>query len=491
MSSNVAEKAENLSTDLLIIGGGGAGLAAAVTAAENGVKDITILEARPVAGGNAVFPEGIFAADSPVQKRQGIQAGRDDIFKMAMSYAHWKINPRLLRALINKSGDTIGWLEQKGVEFENVAPVYPGSVPLTFHVTKGPGSTGAAVVRVLLRNCAGLGVRFLYQTRAQKLITDRHGNVTGVLAKTGGREVSIKAKTTILATGGFSGNRRLIKKYLPSYDHAQINHSGMLRRGDGIRLAAAVGAATEDMLALEILAPFIEPVYLSSLVMRPDTIWVNRRGERFADEAVVFHFTEAANILYRQPERIAYTIMDENVKQAILQDVRSRRLPRVTHMGFELWVQKLNQELQSQAAQGKVKVSDSMADIGQWLGAAPGALESTVARYNSFCRECYDADFVKDQKYLSPVSSPPYYAIKCCIDCVATHGGTRVNQRMEVLNRQDNVIAGLFAAGVEIGGTEADTYNTYYPGHSFGFTINSGRIAGEFAAGYISGHKQG
>jgi len=89
---------------------------------------------------------------------------------------------------------------------------------------------------------------------------------------------------------------------------------------------------------------------------------------------------------------------------------------------------------------------------------------------------------------LLPVSGPPYYAIRCCIDCVATHGGTRVNQRMEVLNRQDNVIAGLYAAGVEIGGTEADTYNTHYPGHSFGFTINSGRIAGESAAGYISGN---
>ena len=97
----------------------------------------------------------------------------------------------------------------------------------------------------------------------------------------------------------------------------------------------------------------------------------------------------------------------------------------------------------------------------------------------------YDEDFIKEKKYLLPLHTPPYYAIKCCVDCVATHGGVKVSQYLEVLDHQDNPIPGLYAAGVEIGGTESDTYNVGYPGHSFGFTINSGRIAGESAAKYI------
>ena len=96
-----------------------------------------------------MFPDGIFAAESPVQKRLGLDVRKDDIFKKAMDYAHWKINPRLIRALVNKSGDTIRWLEEKGVEFEKVSPIYPSNVPLTFHVTRGSGKTGAAVVRAI------------------------------------------------------------------------------------------------------------------------------------------------------------------------------------------------------------------------------------------------------------------------------------------------------------------------------------------------------
>ena len=90
----------------------------------------------------------------------------------------------------------------------------------------------------------------------------------------------------------------------------------------------------------------------------------------------------------------------------------------------------------------------------------------------------------KDRKYLVPLRTPPYYAIKCGVDFIATHGGITVNQHMEVLNQQDSPIGGLYAAGVEIGGADSDTYNLITSGHSFGFAVNSGRIAGENAAGY-------
>ena len=202
---------ENLKANILIIGGGGAGLAAAVAAAEKGVKEILILEERQVPGGNAVFPEGIFAADSPVQKRMGIVCRSDDIFKKAMEYSHWRINPRLIRYLINKSGDTIRWLEEKGVEFEKIAPIYPNNEPSTFHVVKGSERTGAAVIRRLLKKSEELGVKILCQTKAKRLLTDQNGRVNGVLAELNNNEIRIIGQSVILATGGFTGNTELIK----------------------------------------------------------------------------------------------------------------------------------------------------------------------------------------------------------------------------------------------------------------------------------------
>ena len=142
-----------LSADVLIIGGGGAGLAAAVAAAEAEANKVIVLEAGHQPGGNAVFPEGIFAAESRVQKRLAIDARSDEMFKVAMSYSHWKINPRLVRALLEKSGDTIQWLEGKGVEFSDIIRHYPNQAPCTFHVVRPPARTGSAVVKALRESC--------------------------------------------------------------------------------------------------------------------------------------------------------------------------------------------------------------------------------------------------------------------------------------------------------------------------------------------------
>jgi fumarate reductase flavoprotein subunit len=477
---------ENLQTDIVIVGGGGAGLAAAVAAAEKGIKKILILEERCVPCGNAVFPDGIFAADSPVQKRLGVVCRKDDIFKKAMEYAHWRINPRLVRALVNKSGDTIRWLEEKGVEFERIAPIYPNDKPWTFHVAKGQGKTGAAVVRALLKKSKELGVQIFYQIKGKELIINKNGNVIGVIAEAKNREIRIVAKSVILATGGFTGNIELLKKYLPNYNHDEINHTGMLRMGDGLQMATKIGAAIEDMFSLEILGPFIEPKYLFFIVMRPEMIWINKRGERFADEAISALFTEAANSIYRQPGKISYTILDEKLKNGFIQDMLIKHKPWATLGSHEVWAKRVNDELQSQVARGKIKISDSLDEIAMWMGSSPEILKTTLDKYNDFCEKGYDEDFIKNKNYLLPIVTPPYYAIQCCIDCVATHGGIKINHHMEVLDHKDNPICGLYAAGVDVGGTESETYNVNYPGHSFGFTVNTGRIAGESAAEYAA-----
>ncbi len=124
----MATKTENLKAEIAIVGGGGAGMAAALAAAEKGCKSIVVLEKAGSPAGSTSMAHDIFGAESPVQKRMGVDARRDDLFKIAMEWAHWsRVNPRLVRAFIDRSGDTIGWLEKKGVEF-TIAQFFPGQV---------------------------------------------------------------------------------------------------------------------------------------------------------------------------------------------------------------------------------------------------------------------------------------------------------------------------------------------------------------------------
>ena len=199
---------KTLETQIVICGGGGAGLAAAVAAAEKGAK-VILLEKRRTLGGNSALAVGLFGAESPTQKRMRIDARRDDLFKRAMSFACWTINPRLVRAFIDKSGDTIGWLEEKGLDFD-VWPLWIGQYPMTWHCPKGYGTE---IIKVLAENSEELGVRLLRDTVAKEILIRENKVVDGVLATQKGEEIRIKARSVIIATGGYGGNKELLRKY--------------------------------------------------------------------------------------------------------------------------------------------------------------------------------------------------------------------------------------------------------------------------------------
>ena len=471
--------------ELVVIGAGGAGLAAGLAAAENGVKNIIILEARPVPGGNAVNAMGMFAAESRVQTSFGVDARKDDLFKKAMSYAHWKTNPRLVRALVDLSGDTIQWLEEHGQRFERIKAVYPNQVPLVSHMTGGPGKTGANVVRSLMKSCEKMGVNFLYKTKATHLITGENGAVTGVLGLDGEKEIRFHTKSVVIATGGFLGNKELLSRFFPSYNQEEFHYSGLPHNGDGLRMATEIGAATEGLAVLEMEGPaFPWSPFLSVISKRPNTIWVNKRGERFTDETVIFLFPESANSLYRQPKRVSYTLFDENIKWNLFKAELTPFEKLV--VGEGLWHEKAEKDLRLQAEKGRAKISESLEGIAEWIGANPNILQAEINEYNIACDQGHDAIFAKDRRYLHPLRKPPYYAIQCCLNLLTTHGGIKINHRMEVLDTEDNPIAGLYAAGNETGTTDSDTYDVNLAGHSFGFAINSGRIAGNNAAEFIA-----
>jgi fumarate reductase flavoprotein subunit len=471
---------EMIETEIAVIGGGGAGLAAAVAAAEKG-KDVVVLEKRPVLGGNSALAEGLLAAESPAQKRMNIEAPRDELFRIAMDYAHWKLNGRIVRAFIDKSGDTIQWLEDKGLYFDWIPRYPPDQKILTWHCLR---NRGKELINVLVRDCETLGVRLLLETPVKKLLTGEKGHVTGVVAATKTNELRIRAGSVIIATGGYGGNKRLLRKYNPYYNE-NIVLKGIPHMGDGLLMAMEVGSATEGLGLIHFSGhtPHSASDDLMVASDEPNTIWVNRRGERFTDESTGFNRFVSVNAVLRQPGSLSYTLFDEMITRNIIEKGVIKGVGCIVVPGTKLTG--LKKSLESGEEKGNVKISRSWAEIAAWIGIKPETLKKTIEEYNICCEQGHDTIFTKDKKYLEALRTPPYYALKCYPRFLGTIGGIKINHHMEVLNQKEDPIPGLFAAGVDTGGWEADNYNAILSGTTFGFAINSGRIAGENAADHV------
>ena len=498
MKSNTGHEVSN--ADLIICGGGGAGLAAAVAAAENGIKKVFLFEKRGEVGGNTAFAFNFFGINSPAQKRAGINTTVDEYFTASMDWSHWRTNPKITRAFAEKSGGTIQWLEDKGLRFVS-NPLYIDQKLIVSHRTD---VNGAGIIAALNQQCKKLGVRVMLNTAAKKLILDSSGAVSGLKYDSAGSEFTVKTRAVIIATGGYGANRDLLKKYFPDFkDDTQCG--GLPHTGDGLLMALDAGAAMEGMgfilgggglpgplpsVVVKVGAePDVFDLPLVVLASEPEVVWVNNRGERFADETLGSFHPVASLATKRQPDRDAFTIMDQNtvdnlMKRGLLHGYLNGHRKGVKLVG-------LADGLKKKVEEGWVKISDSWSDIGEWIGAKSGALESTINEYNAACDRGCDPVYAKERKYLIPLKTAPYYVIRnrpvgdkrdFFLD---TFGGIRINERMEVLEKHDNPVPGLYAAGVVTGGWEAVWKDSMLSGNGASFAINSGRIAAENAAAFL------
>jgi fumarate reductase flavoprotein subunit len=455
---------------LVVIGGGGAGLSTALTAAEMGASDIIVVEKRRIPGGNTALAGGLFACESPVQAREKIIANKNILFKKAMDWAHWsRIDPNILRAFLEKSGDTIRWLEEKGLEF-NLISLYPDQQPPVQHNPKG---NGARLIKVLAQNCRDRGVQMLLQSSCRKINRGKNGKITGVLVAKDDEEIEIKTGCVIIATGGFAGNHELLKKYFPSY-YDGMALSGLPLQGDGLFLVAEAGAAIEDYATMLKEGPRFDLHKWPLMIFErdPSTLWVNKEGERFIDETTGSHVFESVNAMLRQPGKVSYALFDTTIRKT-----------------FQEKMPGLEKALQVEADKGRVKIAGSWDEMARWIGAEPEVLKETISRYNAFSRQGNDKDFAKERKYLRPLDTAPYYAIKGLAVMLDTIGGIRINERMEVMDKENNPIPGLYAAGVATSGWESEIYCSALSASAFGFAINSGRIAGENVVRFTSNSK--
>ncbi|MBW1902187.1 MAG: FAD-dependent oxidoreductase [Deltaproteobacteria bacterium] len=471
----------NRVADVVAIGGGGAGLAAAITAASGGVS-VIVIERMAGVGGSTTFAEGMFAAESSMQFRKNIILTKDDVFKRHMEATNWRANPHLVRAFIDKSANTIEWLQDLGVEFIEPAALYPGG-PRTWHTIKG---YGAAMVKVLLKKAKENKVQIITKTTAKKLITEE-GRVTGLIAEDrDGNTIRASAKAVVITDGGFANNKEMLEKYTNAGpDLLPMGNEGKM--GEGIQMAWEAGAAAEGTDVLQLITPVVRTekglTHLAATLTQP-YLWINKMGKRFCDEGI-FQFPFVGNAQANQKDQIMFHIFDENTKNYMKEHGidcgMGMYVPTTTKL------EEIDADLKRGNGDGEVFMANSIEELAANIHVDGKVLVATIDEYNKFCDQGHDDLFAKDPKYLQPVRTPRFYAVRGFPSFTGTLGGIKINHRTEVLNKDFEVIPGLYAAGNCAGGMYGDSYDSASAGTALGFAINSGRMAGESALAYISG----
>ena len=478
-----------MEADVIVVGGGAAGLAAAIAAAEQGAE-VIVFEKANTTGGCANMAMGLLGVETKLQKDRLIDCTRESAFQKFMDYTHWRSDARLVKSYLDKSAETIEWLQNMGVKFALPSKYFPGS-EATWHIvqpkTGAPGLRAAAtMIKAMTDRAEELGVTICLESPVQQLIKE-DGEVTGVIVKDGEGEISAYGSAVIIATGGFGDSPEFIRKYT-DYEWGRDLFSYRIPglTGDGISMAWEAGAAKDHMdMELVFFAPNTGGYAPIELPFRQPNLFVNLDGQRFYDEAVVENPVFSVNAIARQKERIVFSIIDD----AILQQYEKNGLDLVNVVTSNISMDDFKQEMHEMIKNGNdvLFIADSIEELAEKTGIDKEGLAKTIADYNECCK-FRDTLFNKNPKYLKPINGPKYYALKFAPSAYGSIGGIRINYKTEVVDTKNQVIPGLYAAGTDANSICNPDYVFILPGNSLGFAVNSGRMAGENAIRFIKEH---
>ena len=489
---------EKITTDLAIVAAGPAGLCAAVAAAEAGVE-VVVFEKSSIAGGTANMGMGPFGVESNLQKRTMGTLRKEEAFKRFMDYVHWQSDAQLIHDYIWNSGSTINWLEDMGVRFAGAMKNFPAS-EATWHVVmpddgSRPGARSASAMnRVLFERAQELGVKFYFNAPVQKLTGEKGKKVTGFIAKgEDGTEYEVSAIAVIIATGGFGTNPEMVKEYCDytlNEDMFDFMVPGIV--GDGIKMAWEMGAGKGRMEMERIVG---NPLPGANLGKYPEAflfgnagaVAVNKLGERCCDESILQNTGVAGNIIDFQPYRTMYRILTSDV----VKHYRRNGIDFPTEVFHFDATENFEENIVQTAAEHPtiVYVADSPEELAEKIGLPVDTFVATVERYNEQCAQNYDDDFCKDRSYLVPLTGKKWYALRQNPGAYGSLGGIKINHKLEVITEDYQPIEGLFGAGSDVNSLYNGTYYFYFPGNTMGFAVNSGRMAGNYAADFILDRK--
>ena len=493
-----------IDTDIVIVGAGGAGMTAAIAAANEG-RDVVIVESQAMVGGNSVRATGgMNAAKTPAQDENEFNeaAGVEKTLETAASewadnetitalantvaeqWAAYQANPEgyfdsvelmeldtligghgindpaLVEALCSNSADAIDWLAEQGIELTSVSSFGGASVKRIHRPVDSEGKTisvGSYMIPLLQSKCEELGVEILLNTTANKILTDADGAAVGIEATDkNGAAVTVNAKAVILATGGFGANLDMVVEYKPDLaGFMTTNAPGA--QGQGIDMAVAIGAGTVDMDQIQI-HPTVEANTAALITegLRGDgAILVNAEGNRFTDEVGTRDVVSAAEIA--QTGSYSWLVIDQAMVDA-------------------------SSVIQGYIKNGYTVSGETYEELAEAMGVDAAAFAATMEKWNAAVAAGVDEEFGRTS-FANPLDTAPYYAIKVTAGIHHTMGGLTINPQTQVLAGDGTVIDGLYAAGEVTGGVHGG--NRLGGNAVADFTV-FGRIAGEQAAAYAA-----
>ena len=504
VEKDAAAEDSTVDADVVVVGAGGAGMTAAITAAAEG-KSVVILESQSMVGGNSVRATGGMNAGKTVYQDEnefGESAGVEKTLKTAAEkyadnetitalaktvseqWAAYQANPtgyfdsvelmeldtmiggkgindpELVETLCANSADAIDWLDEHGITLHNVSSFGGASVKRIHRPVNAEGKTvsvGSYMIPLLEENCKKAGVQILLNTTANEILTDANGAAAGIKA-TGstGETVTVNAKAVVLTTGGFGANLDMVVKYKPELKGFMTTNAAGIQ-GQGIEMAQAIGAATVDMDQIQI-HPTVEANTAALITegLRGDgAILINEEGQRFIDEVGTRDVVSAAEIA--QTGSYSWLVVD----QAMVDN---------------------SSVIQGYIKKGYTVTGETYEELGEAMGVDAAAFAETMEKWNGYVEAKNDPDFGRTS-FANPLNTAPYYAVKVTAGVHHTMGGLKINANTEVLNEKGEVIPGLFAAGEVTGGVHGA--NRLGGNAVADFTV-FGRIAGAAASDYAA-----
>ncbi|MEW9093776.1 MAG: flavocytochrome c [Clostridiaceae bacterium] len=439
-------------TDIVIIGAGGAGLAAAVEAKNEGAN-VIVLEKMPIVGGNTIRATGgMNASGTKYQKEQGIDDSSEKFYNDTMKGGHGKGEPELVKLLTDKSAEAVEWMVSLGADLTEVGRAGGASVN-RIHRPTGGSAAGPEMIKTLKKVAEEKKIDIRTMNKATEILKDDKGNIKGVKAlDKEGKEYTIDAKAVIVATGGFGGSEEMFVKYNEKLKgFGSTNHPGAT--GDGILMAEKLGAQLTQMEEIQ-THPTVVPkngFMITEGVRGNGAILVNRDGKRFINEIETRDVVSKA--VLEQEGKTAYLVFDDNVRKSL------KAIEKYIEM--ELAV-----------------VGDSPEDLAKKLNIDPAALKKTVSDYNGYVKSKKDAEFARPDMPME-FGNGKYYAIEIEPAVHHTMGGLKINTNTEVLDESGKAIKGLYAAGEAVGGVHG---GNRLGGNALTDIIVFGKIAGKNAA---------
>ncbi len=492
-----------LEADVVIVGAGGAGMTAAITAADAGMN-VIVLEREPAVGGNSVKSTGGMNAAKTADQDEnefGEEAGVEKT--LATAAESWADNeaitalaatvqeqwdaykadpqgyfdstelfaldtmiggkglndPELVNTLVNNSAEAIEWLRTQNIDLTNVAAFGGASVKRIHRPVDADGkvvSVGAYTVPLLEEACAARdNITLLLDTTAEAILTDDTGAACGIEAtgKTGNK-VTVAANAVVLTTGGFGANLDMVVQYKPELEGFMTTNAAGCQ-GQGILMAEALNAATVDMEQIQI-HPTVQADTASLITegLRGDgAILVNANGERFIDEVGTRDVVSAAEIA--QPDSFSWLVVDQKMVDA-------------------------SSVIQGYIKRGLMLSGETYEDLAGALEIPADAFAATMDTWNGYVAEKNDPDFGRTS-FAEPLDTAPFYAVKVTAGIHHTMGGLKIDPETHVINTDGEIIPGLFAAGEVTGGVHGANR---LGGNAVADFVVFGRIAGAQAAAY-------